>query len=167
MDIKPDSKPKMSCVDKCLPACNETFYNIGKIRKAQKISGTYKNVCMFSSNTFTVVSSATFPNQNNPNKTKLLRELIAEGFENLGDINYVRYNGNGLRINLYMALHNVLISFNLLNLLYLNNLQWKYKHAPSFLSGINYHAIQAWRAVYLGGFCLYCFLYLIRVSRMC
>lgn len=58
-------KQEKSCIDLCLPKCNETFYNI-------------------------VVSTATFPNQNDPNKTKLLREAIDAGFENLADINYVR-----------------------------------------------------------------------------
>lgn len=56
-----------------MPACNETFYNI-------------------------VVSSAQFPNQREPNKTKLLKEAIGKGYEFLTNIDYVSGSISLLRV---------------------------------------------------------------------
>ncbi|CAG7820663.1 unnamed protein product, partial [Allacma fusca] len=55
-----------SCTEYCLPACAETSYS-------------------------TVVTSAAFPNQNEPNKTKMLREAIADNRIQLNDINYCKH----------------------------------------------------------------------------
>lgn len=60
-----DRREEKSCADYCLPACNETFYN-------------------------TLVTASDFPNQPQPNQTKLLREAIGSGLVHLSDINYVR-----------------------------------------------------------------------------
>ncbi|CAG7820662.1 unnamed protein product, partial [Allacma fusca] len=62
-----------SCTEYCLPACAETSYS-------------------------TVVTSAAFPNQNEPNKTKMLREAIADNRIQLNDINYVSASISVLRI---------------------------------------------------------------------
>jgi len=59
------SLEQKSCTEFCLPACYETSYNY-------------------------VVTAASFPNQPEPNKTKMLREAISDGRYLLNDINYVR-----------------------------------------------------------------------------
>ena len=69
MDPEPPSKKKAThekiCTEHCLPACNETFYNF-------------------------VVTAATFPNQQQPNLTKMLREAIADNRDQLNNLTYVR-----------------------------------------------------------------------------
>lgn len=60
-----DEDDLKTCPEQCMPACNETFYNI-------------------------VVSAAQFPNQKEPNKTRLLKEAIDAGYEFLTNIDYVR-----------------------------------------------------------------------------
>jgi hypothetical protein len=62
---KEEMQQDKSCTEFCLPACNETFYD-------------------------SAVTAATFPNQPEPNMTKMLREAIAEKHAFLNDISYVR-----------------------------------------------------------------------------
>ncbi|CAL8109748.1 unnamed protein product [Orchesella dallaii] len=61
---KKETLQEKSCAEFCLPACNETFYNV-------------------------FVTSADFPNQPQANQTKMIREAILEGHTHLNDIAYV------------------------------------------------------------------------------
>lgn len=70
---KKEATQEKSCAEFCLPACNETFYNV-------------------------FITAADFPNQPQANQTKMIREAIEQGHNHLHDIGYVSGSISVVRI---------------------------------------------------------------------
>lgn len=68
-----EAQQEKSCSEFCLPACNETFYNV-------------------------FITAADFPNQPQANQTKMIREAISQGHAHLNDIAYVSGSISVVRI---------------------------------------------------------------------